>query len=80
MFDLAGVASNAGMSAEESDEYLGRYFGSVPSPEIRRSHVAMQCASLLRETMWSLTSELHLDAPGAATRRSPGDCLSECPS
>jgi thiamine kinase-like enzyme len=65
MFDLAGVASNAGMSAEESDEFLGRYFGSAPSPEIRRSHVAMQCASLLRETMWSLTSELHLDAPGA---------------
>jgi thiamine kinase-like enzyme len=65
MFDLAGVASNAGMSAEESDEFLGRYFGSTPSLEIRRSHVAMQCASLLRETMWSLTSELHLDAPGA---------------
>ena len=65
MFDLAGVASNAGMSSEESDEFLGRYFGSTPSPEIRRSHVAMQCASLLRETMWSLTSELHLDAPGA---------------
>ena len=65
MFDLAGVASNAGMSAEESDEFLGRYFGSTPSPEIRRSHAAMQCASLLRETMWSLTSELHLDAPGA---------------
>ena len=65
MFDLAGVASNAGMSPEESDEFLGHYFGSTPSPEIRRSHVAMQCASLLRETLWSLTSELHLDAPGA---------------
>ena len=24
----------------------------------------MQCASLLREAMWSLVSELHLDAPG----------------
>ena len=52
------------MSAEESDELLGRYFGSTPSPEIRRSHAAMQCASLLREAMWSMVSELHLDAPG----------------
>ena len=64
MFDLAGVAANAGMSAEESDELLGRYFGSTPSPEIRRSHAAMQCASLLREALWGLTSELHLDTPG----------------
>jgi thiamine kinase-like enzyme len=64
MFDLAGAASNAGMSTEESDEFLGRYFGSAPSSEIRRSHAAMQCASLLRETMWALVSELHLDAPG----------------
>jgi len=64
MFDLAGIASNAGMSAEESDELLGRYFGSTLSPEIRRSHAAMQCASLLREALWGLTSELHLDTPG----------------
>ncbi len=25
----------------------------------------MQCASLLREAMWSMVSELHLNAPGA---------------
>jgi hypothetical protein len=25
----------------------------------------MQCASLLREAMWSMVSELHLQAPGA---------------
>ena len=24
----------------------------------------MQCASLLREAMWSMVSEIHLDAPG----------------
>jgi thiamine kinase-like enzyme len=64
MFDLAGAASNAGMSAEESHEFLGHYFGAPPSAEICRSHAAMQCASLLRETMWSLVSELHLDTPG----------------
>jgi thiamine kinase-like enzyme len=65
MFDLAGAASNAGMSEKESAEFLGRYFGATPSSEIRRAHAAMQCASLLREAMWSMVSELHLDAPGA---------------
>jgi thiamine kinase-like enzyme len=64
MFDLAGAASNAGMSAEESDTLLATYFEAAPSAEIRRSHAAMQCASLLREAMWSMVSELHLDAPG----------------
>lgn len=65
MFDLAGLASNAGFSDEQSQELLARYFGESPSPEIVRAHAAMQCASLLREAMWSMVSELHLDAPGA---------------
>ena len=64
MFDLAGAASNAGMTSEESDELLANYFGAAPDQEIRRSHAAMQCASLLREAMWSMVSELHLSAPG----------------
>nr|WP_295463973.1 choline/ethanolamine kinase family protein [Mesorhizobium sp.] len=65
MFDLAGLASNAGFSDEQSQELLARYFGENPSPEVVRAHAAMQCASLLREAMWSMVSELHLDAPGA---------------
>ncbi|MEJ6781923.1 choline/ethanolamine kinase family protein [Aminobacter sp. Piv2-1] len=64
MFDLAGTASNAGMTDEESDELLSVYFGVSPDQAIRRSHQAMQCASLLREAMWSMVSELHLTAPG----------------
>ncbi|PWK68498.1 choline/ethanolamine kinase family protein [Aminobacter sp. AP02] len=64
MFDLAGTASNAGMTGEESDELLASYFGAAPDQQIRRSHAAMQCASLLREAMWSMVSELHLSAPG----------------
>jgi len=64
MFDLAGVASNAGMPAEESDEMLAEYFGGKPDGGLVRSHAAMQCASLLREAMWSMVSELHLSAPG----------------
>jgi thiamine kinase-like enzyme len=64
MFDLAGVASNADMNDEESERLLTAYLGCEPDDRIRRSHAAMQCASLLREAMWSMISELHLDAPG----------------
>ncbi len=65
MFDLAGAASNAEMDDAQAAELLAAYFGGMPRPEIVRSHAAMQCASLLREAMWSMVSELHLDAPGA---------------
>lgn len=64
MFDLAGATSNAGFSAEEAEDFLEAYFGGAPDPAIRRSHSAMQCASLLREAMWSMVSELHLATPG----------------
>ncbi|MEQ9326039.1 MAG: choline/ethanolamine kinase family protein [Rhodospirillales bacterium] len=64
MFDLAGIASNAGFGAAEAERLLETYFGAAPSPGIRQSHAAMQCASLLREAMWSMVSEIHLDAPG----------------
>lgn len=64
MFDLAGLSSNAGFSAEQSEELLGLYFDRRPDEDLRRSLSAMQCASLLREAMWSMTSELYLDAPG----------------
>lgn len=64
MFDLAGLSSNAGFSAAESDELLTVYFGRAPDQGLRRSLAAMQCASLLREAMWSMVSELHLSAPG----------------
>jgi thiamine kinase-like enzyme len=64
MFDLAGIASNAEFSADESDALLSHYFDRRPSPSIRRAHAAMQCASLLREAMWGMVSDLHLDNPG----------------
>lgn len=64
MFDLAGLSSNAGFSQQESEELLGVYFGRRPDEALKRSLAAMQCASLLREAMWSMVSELYLDAPG----------------
>lgn len=64
MFDLAGIASNAELDSGQSINLLTRYFDGLPPPQIIRAHAAMGVASLLRETMWSLVSELHLDAPG----------------
>jgi thiamine kinase-like enzyme len=64
MFDLAGLASNALFSPEQDRELLGAYFGHEPAQQTLRSHAAMKCASLLREAMWSMVSEIHLDAPG----------------
>jgi thiamine kinase-like enzyme len=65
MFDLAGLSSNSGMADAQAEQLLAAYFGREPDAAIRRAHAGMQCASLLREAMWSMISELHLDAPGA---------------
>ncbi|EPX86522.1 putative choline kinase involved in LPS biosynthesis [Rubellimicrobium thermophilum DSM 16684] len=64
LFDLAGLSSNAGFSPEETEALLTAYFGCSPDPALSRAMAAMQCASLLREAMWSMVSELHLNAPG----------------
>jgi len=64
MFDLAGIASNAEFDADQAEHLLTAYFGAPPDDAVRQSHAAMQCASLLREAMWSMVSELHLDTPG----------------
>lgn len=64
MFDLANVASNADFDARATRELLAVYYGREPEPVMLRAHSAMQCASLLREAMWSMVSELHLETPG----------------
>lgn len=64
LFDLANATSNAGFPAEEAEAFLAAYFGAAPSPDLIRAHAAMAVASLLREAMWSMVSEHHLDAPG----------------
>jgi thiamine kinase-like enzyme len=65
MFDLAGVTSNAGFTEEGSVAFLATYLDAEPDQAFLRAFSAMQCASLLREAMWSMVSELHLNAPGA---------------
>ena len=64
MFDLAGLSSNAGFDRHQSLELLILYFSSNPDAGLIQALEAMQCASLLREAMWSMVSELFLKAPG----------------
>ena len=61
LFDLANLASNNQFSAAEEDSLLEDYFETPASDELRHKLSAMKCASLLRESMWSMVSEVHLD-------------------
>ena len=59
LFDLGGLASNSELTADQEDWLLSRYFEGSKDPLPRQAYLAMKCASLLRESMWSLVSELH---------------------
>jgi len=65
LFDLAGVAGNAGMDDDSARALLSAYFGTAPDPARWRAFAAMRCAALLREAMWAMVSQLFLAAPGA---------------
>jgi thiamine kinase-like enzyme len=64
MFDLAGAASNAGMDRGQAARLIAAYLGHPPDNAFLRAFGAMQCASLLREAMWAMVSDLYLAAPG----------------
>jgi len=59
LFDLSNLASNNELDAAQELLMLQQYFGSNPEQAKLASYHAMKCASLLRETMWSMVSELH---------------------
>ena len=59
LFDLANLASNNELSAEQEEWVLHAYFGQPANADLRRRYSAMKCASLLRETLWSMVSEIH---------------------
>lgn len=61
LFDLGGLASNNGLSEIQESQMLETYFDAPVTGELRRRFGAMKCASLLRETMWSMVSELTSD-------------------
>ena len=59
LFDLANLASNNELSPEQEGWLLEAYFGRLADGDLRHRYSAMKCASLLRETMWSMVSEIH---------------------
>ena len=59
LFDLGGLASNSELTSEQEDGLLERYFGRPVDAAQKRRYRAMKCASLLRESMWSMVSEIH---------------------
>ena len=59
LFDLGGLASNNELSPEQEDWLLEHYFEAPVTDQLRRRYAAMKCASLLRETLWSMVSEIH---------------------
>ena len=58
LFDLGGLASNALMPAADAHALLEVYLGRPLDDATRYRAQAMTCASLLREAMWSMVSEL----------------------
>ena len=58
LFDLANLASNNEFTPDREASLLDSYFGRPASREHCRGFAAMQCASLLRETLWGAVSRL----------------------
>lgn len=58
LFDLANLSTNNGLSASQETWLLETYYEQKVDEELVRRFQAMKCASLLREAMWSLVSEI----------------------
>ena len=59
LFDLGGLASNNQLSPDQESWLLETYFEQPVTESLQRRYAAMKCASLLRESMWSMVSEIH---------------------
>ncbi len=58
LFDLSNLASNSELEEEQERHLLALYFDGPVTADLWRRYHAMKCASLLRETMWSMVSEV----------------------
>jgi thiamine kinase-like enzyme len=57
LFDLANLSSNNGFDSRADAAMLADYFETQATPAQIRGVRALACASLLRETLWSMVSE-----------------------
>ena len=58
LFDIGGLSSNNDLDENLENEVLEMYFKETPSKDLIIKYNAMKTASLLRETMWSMVSEI----------------------
>lgn len=58
LFDLGGLASNNSLTVAQEQDMLALYYGAPPDGTLLYRYHAMKCASLMREVMWSMVSEL----------------------
>ena len=58
LFDLGGLSSNNNFSLEEEIYLLENYFEKKISDKLMLQYNCLKSASLLRETMWSMVSEI----------------------
>jgi thiamine kinase-like enzyme len=63
LFDLGGLAANNALSGIQETRMLERYFDRPTTPTQWRSYLAMKAAAALRETLWSMVSEVHSTLP-----------------
>jgi len=73
--DLANLASNAMLTPEQDTELLHLYYNAAPSDEQIKALSALKCALMLREAMWSMVSEIHLNVPGVDYQLYTRECL-----
>ncbi len=59
LFDIANLCSNNDLASAEEVWLLETYFERPLTAEQMRRYRAMKCASLLREALWGMVSELH---------------------
>jgi thiamine kinase-like enzyme len=59
LFDLGNLCSNNEVAPEDEDWLLEAYFERPLDDGLRRRYHTMKCASLLREAMWGMVSEIH---------------------
>ena len=64
MFDLANLSSNGSFAVTDDAALLDAYFEGKVSIDLKAAFTAMKAASLLREALWAMVSDVHLKTPG----------------
>ena len=64
MFDLANLSTNGDFDAAQDAALLAAYFDGPVGRELESAFAAMKAASILREALWAMVSDIHLRTPG----------------